>query len=215
MTPVVLGAIAVGLLFLNLRGRWTLLALPLVFGFLVYGNRSVSYYIDLASRGALAAGLQATPKDWIDRAAGPSAHVPLLFTGARDPLTVWENEYFNRSVDSVYAVGGAMDTLPQTVVEIDPKTGLVRVKGGGPLRARYVLTDSAHFLVARAIAEDTGAGMRLYRVDGPVRVAGTFSGVYPDTWSGPSASFVANGCHGGAITMRLTGDASCSRARRR
>ena len=205
MTPVVLGALVAGLLFLFLRGRWALLMVPLVFAFLVYGNRSVSYYIDLASRGALAAGIQA-PRDWVDRATPKNAHVALLFTGARDTLVVWENEYFNRSVDTVWATNGPMDTLPQTVVAIDPGTGVVKALGGAAVRSRYVLTDSAHFLVGRPIAEDQGVGMRLYRVHGPVRVAGSLSGIYPDTWSGPSVAFAGNGCHGGSLSMRLTGD---------
>jgi hypothetical protein len=205
MAPIVLAALAGALIFLFARGRWALLAVLVVLAYFAVGNRSVDFYAAPSSRLSLTAGIQQT-RDWVDRAVGRNADVEVLFTGSRDSLTLWENEYFNRSIKSVYSMAGRVDGLPQQFVASDPRSGVVKVVGGGPVTAQYVLTDTSRLLDGQLVAEDPGAGMALYRVNGPVRVAGALSGVYQDTWSGPAAAFTAYDCRRGTLTVQLSGD---------
>src|SRR5213079_3577649 len=102
-------ALAAGLaaaaLFAFLPSRYRLV-LPVLVGvyfvlttFVVENGR---HGIHQASLGKLWAGIRADRPDWIDRAVGPHASVAILRTAATTDETVWENEFFNRRVGSVY-----------------------------------------------------------------------------------------------------------------
>ena len=54
------------------------------------------------STTALAAGTGGDESDWIDRAVGTDAQVTVVWTGKTSLYTIWENEFFNRSVGLVY-----------------------------------------------------------------------------------------------------------------
>jgi hypothetical protein len=205
MVPITLAAIGAGLLFLVAPGRWAIVPVALVFAFLAYGNRSVQYFLDQAGRDALTASIQ-NRRDWVDHAVGGNADVTFVYTSNRFPVALWENEFFNRSVNTVYTDSGHLDGLPQQGFAIDPRTGALNDPAGTQIHARYVLTDSSHLIAGRLVAEDTGARMSLYRVDGPLRLSGAFAGIYSDEWSDASPSFTAWRCHGGTLTLRLTGD---------
>jgi hypothetical protein len=206
VTPaIVLIAIGVAAFFLLLPPRLALLAPALVLLFFAFSNREVEGFIGQAGRDSRDAGSQ-TGRDWIDRAVGRHALVSTLFTNNRNYQVLWNNEFFNRSVSSVYNFIGPPDGLPQQTVAPDPKTGALVVVGGKSVSAQYVLADTSLLLRGRAVATDPGEGMALYRVDGPVRLVGRLSGIYADSWSGPQASYTGYGCHGGYLSMRLTGD---------
>ena len=67
--------------------------------------------------GSLWAGTHMPHPNWIDRAVGPNADVAVLWTGTMpSPYPVYENEFFSRSVRTVYDVDGAArpDPLPET-----------------------------------------------------------------------------------------------------
>ena len=47
-------------------------------------------------------GITAAHPDWVDRAVGRDAKVTLIWSGNTDKYSVWENEFFNRSVRHFY-----------------------------------------------------------------------------------------------------------------
>ena len=202
---ILLIAIAAGVLFMLLPARLAVIAPIVVLLFLAFSNREANTFVSAAGTNSLNGGIRLA-NDWIDREVGHDADVTALFTNARPPQTIWQNEFFNRSVGPLYNFQGQLDSLPQSTVVPDPKTGVLLVAGTTPLKAQYVLTDTSQFLQGKQLVVDSGAGMQLYRVNGPVRVIGQLTGVYPDGWSGPNAAFSVSGCHGGRLSVRLTGD---------
>ena len=119
-------------------------------------------------------------------------------------MTLWENEFFNRSVGAVYDLRGrSMGNLPET--KVTRSRGLL-IAAGRPITHRYVLTDSSVPLVGAPIAEDVRKGMVLLRADRPLRLY-RVSGLYPnDTWSGARVTFVEPDCNGGRLTVGLASD---------
>jgi hypothetical protein len=206
VTPIiVVAAVAVAAAWVVLPARFALAAPLLVLVFLAVLNRQANFFITGSGTSSLNGGIQ-LQNDWVDRAVGGNGPVTFLFTNARPPQTLWQNEFFNRSVGAVYNFAGPVDSLPQATVVPDRKTGVLLAAGVTPVSAQYVLTDTSQFLAGKQVAVDNGAGMKLYRVDGKVRVIGSMSGIYPDGWSGPTAGFTASDCPGGRLSMRLTGD---------
>jgi hypothetical protein len=158
--------------------------------------------IHQASLGKLWAGIRTGRPDWIDRAVGPSASVAILRTAATTDETVWENEFFNRSVRAVdaYGVTRVPDPLPERL--------LTRNRAGNlGVRVQYVLGQD---VVGKVVASDPQIGVSLYRVDGPLVVADTrVRGLYPnDTWSGPRVTYERTNCAGGTLTVQLGSDPS-------
>ncbi len=204
---VVLGAIAIAALVLLLPPRWAL-ALPAV----VLAWFAVSLWaietnphggIHHASLGALFGGISRPDRDWVDRTVGRNGDVAFVWSGNRDKFTLWENEFFNRSVGTVYDLGSsAPGGLPTTEVGIDPRTGVLR----GADRHTFVLTDMSVNLAGTPVATDLVKQMALYRVDGPLRVRAQTSGIYADSWSGPEATYTAFGCRGGTLLVALRSD---------
>ena len=84
------------------------------------------------------------------RSSAATPSVAVLWTGAM-PLAypVYENEFFNRSVRTVYDVDGAArpDPLPETDVTRSPERR-ARLRTGSPIRAQYVLASTARVEVA-------------------------------------------------------------------
>jgi hypothetical protein len=203
---VVLGAIVMGAALLLLPARWAL-ALPAAL--LVLYALSLQAIetnphggIHHASVGALYGGIT-RERDWVDRAVGRHADVAFVWSGNRDKFTLWENEFFNRSVGGVYDLGAsAPGGLPTTQVQIDPRTGVLRGAG----RHAYVLTDTSVNLAGKPVATDKGKQMALYLVAGAPRVRAQTSGIYPDSWSGPEATYTTFACRGGTLVVELQSD---------
>ena len=58
------------------------------------------------------------PRSWIDGAVGRDAHVAMLWTGG-NALAMWENEFWNRSVDRVYNLRAPLPgDMPSTHVKV-------------------------------------------------------------------------------------------------
>ena len=70
-------------------------------------------------RSTLFGGItQPRHRDWIDRAVGRTPTSRLVWTGNTDKFTIWENEFFNRSVGTIYTTGPAVPGgLAQTPVD--------------------------------------------------------------------------------------------------
>jgi hypothetical protein len=120
---------------------------------------------------------------WIDDAVGGDSSVAVLWrergTTADsevrpriDHRLVWVNEFFNRSVDRVYALGAPMaysTTLVETPVTLD-REGTVRESDGRAVVPRFVLAPCQLAVAGSVLAFDTRTGARLYRADEPLRI---------------------------------------------
>jgi len=214
LTPlVVAGTLTAAALFLLLPRRVILLAPVLVFAWFLLLNMSLERQIAATSKGVLTQGLS-TRREWIDEALGPHAQVAALWSGNAHPMTVLQNAFFNRSVHSIYAVGGvppASDRPAEHQASVEEGTGIMRADGG-PVRAKYALADQSLELAGPEVARDRGTGLVLYRVNGDVRVRNRVAGIYPDSWTGPEAVYTRWGCRGGGLLVSLAGQPGISTA---
>jgi hypothetical protein len=127
-----------------------------------------------------------------------------VWTGA-NPYRGWENEFWNRSLNRVYDLGG--DTLlagsREPRLTIQEQTGTLFDPSGKPLRASYVLADSTAQIVGQKVASDPSKQMTLYRVGGVVRTLVSVKGWYHDTWTAPHAEWVRRNCTNGLLRVPL------------
>jgi hypothetical protein len=157
-----------------------------------------------ASIGALYGGTSMPRRDWIDAKVGRRADVAALFDSrVMDKFTVWTNEFFNRSVRTVYDVDAPTPgSLPETEVSIDPASG--RIHG---IRAQYVLTTLALQVDEPPVVTDPTKGLAVYRVARPLAIKSATTGIYPDLWSGANATYTRYRCHDGEeLSARVGGD---------
>jgi hypothetical protein len=201
---VVCGAMAAGVVFVVVPRRLGLLLPALALVAYAFANGPVDRRTSLASIDSRTGGVQAR-RNWIDRAVGTKPQVAALWSGRAAYVTLWDNEFFNRSVGKVYNFYGPPDGLPQETVVLNPSTGAVTA-AKRPVRARYVLADPTMVIAGTPIARDQGLGVTVYRVGGPIVVRGQLTGIYPDLWSTASAAYTEYGCTGGTLQVRLTSD---------
>jgi hypothetical protein len=203
---VVLGAALAASVFLLLPRRFALVAPVLVLAYFAVATGAVEGKAGLASLGARV-GAVSLQRDWIDREVGTKPQVAALWTNDREFVSLWVNEFFNRSVGPVYNFYGPADGLPQETVTADTRTGTVRDSEGKAVRSKYVLlSTNIALLGARRVATDPGVGVALDETDGRIRYAGRIDGLYHDSWSGATPSYSGRACHGGTLTVLLTGD---------
>jgi 4-amino-4-deoxy-L-arabinose transferase-like glycosyltransferase len=211
---VVVGAIVAALLFLVVPRRAALVLPLLVLCYFALEQdpiESSAHGVRQASVGSLFQGITNPHRDWIDRAVGRGANVTVVTPGTFDRrFTVWQNEFFNRSVDAVDNIGPEPlpGNFPETRLTLDRSTGLLRGADGKPARAGYVLADASTIALAGTrITADDGRGMVLLRVNGPLRTESLVDGLYPgDTWSGRTARYTRFGCTGGTVAVTLQSD---------
>jgi hypothetical protein len=162
--------------------------------------------VRMASLGALFQGVTTGRRDWIDATVGRSAHVAYLRSGRVDAMTLWQNEFFNRSVGPVYELESPLGGgLPATAMQADAADGAL-VADGGRVRARYVLTDESVPLAGDVIARDRPKGIVLVRSASPLRETQLVRGLYPDTWSGPRVTYRRYHCRGGRVAALVQSD---------
>jgi hypothetical protein len=157
----------------------------------------------MASIGALFQGNTTGRRDWIDQTVGRDANVAFVWSGRTDAFTLWENEFFNRSIGRVYELASPLGGgLPATEVRVDERTGALLP----PARAEYALTDESVPLAGTVVARDQPKHMVLFRVDGPLRETQLVSGLYPDTWSGSEVVYTRLHCSGGSVSAQVSSD---------
>jgi hypothetical protein len=201
---------AAAVLFALLPRRYALLLPALVAAYFVLTALVVEsgrHGIHKTTLASLWAGTHMPHRNWIDRTVGSDARVAVLWTSTMPtPYPVYENEFFSRSVRTVYDVDGAHppDPLPE-VAATKTSRGILLTTSGRPVRAQYVLSNVE--IAGTRIATDP-AGVVLYRVDGPVRILHiTVTGLYPnDTWSRKTVTYTRDGCTGGTLAVQLQGD---------
>ena len=149
-------------------------------------------------------------RSWIDAAVGRDAHVGILWSGG-NALGVWENEFWNRSIDRVYDLGQARlpGDMPEVRVTANRSTGVLHDAHGRELADTYVLTSSAVALVGKEIASDTAKRLVLYRVTAPARTATQITGLYDEPvspWSNGHVTWQRSQCRGGVLQVALRSD---------
>jgi hypothetical protein len=87
---------------------------------------------------------------------------------------------------------------------VKPESGLiVSTATGQPVRAPFVVTSSSYAVDGHLIASHPP--FALYRASGPLRVAESRSGIYPDGWMGADAAYTRYvGNRPGHLTVLLT-----------
>ena len=205
---VVIGvAIALALLFLLMPMRYAF-ALPAA----VLALYAVTLWavesepnggIQHASIGALYGGTAKPDRDWIDARLGHGARVAALFDSrSMDKFTVWTNEFFNRSIRTVYDLDAPTPgALPETKVAIDPRNG--RIHG---VTEPYVLTTQQLQIDEPVVASDDRKQLAVYRVVRPLAVKSATAGLYGDLWSGPTATYTRFRCRAGQVLLATVQD---------
>jgi len=209
---VVAVAAVLGLVFLSLSPRFALVLPAVVLLWFAFATERIERFdhgFPKASVGALYQGITASRRDWVDDTVGRDARVAFVYSGrnpTEQPLTLWENEFYNRSIGPVYDLRGqSMGDLPELPVR-PGADGILLTPGDGAVRSRYVLSDDSVPLAGRVIGRDELRGMVLRRTDGLVAIASRLSGVYPDGWSGPHATYTRLRCRGGTLTAAIASD---------
>ena len=197
-------AAAAALAFLLVPRRHALLLPFAVFAFFLAVARPISARMEYAAAGALAEGMHKQDREWVDRAVNGRGEVGVLWTGNGSRFSVWQNEFFNRSIGPVFYPDAPMEGgLASTKVTLDRRTGVLR---GAP-DVPFVLTDGSAELVGDIVAKDGPRNVFLYRVERPLRQAAVVEGLHAaDTWSGPSVTYTRFACDGGAVAVALQSD---------
>ena len=209
---VVAAAAVVGLLFLTISPRYALALPVIVLAWFVFATERLEFFehgFPKASVGALFQGMTMPDRDWVDTAVGRDADVAFVFSGSRpteQPLTLWENEFYNRSIGPVYDLAQqSMGGLPET--KVTERGDGVLLTNGLPVRHAYVLSEEDVPLAGEIVVRDERKGMALRRTDGLVRIGHRVSGLYPgDTWSGRRVTYTRLRCEGGRVTVELASD---------
>jgi hypothetical protein len=203
------GAAAVCVLFLLDPRRYALVLPLLVFAYFAVSQKPIEGQYRQTSILDLFQGITTTP-DWIDRAVGRDAEVALIWSGNTDKYSIWENEFFNRSVRRFYYTASPLQgDLPEQPLTVDRSSGLMRGPDGKVVRASYVLTDGTVDVGGRLVAQDARKGIVLIRIGGPLRQVSRVDGLYPqDTWSGPAVTYTRLACRGGSVVVSLQSDPS-------
>jgi hypothetical protein len=164
--------------------------------------------IHTASVGSLWGGIRNTHPDWIDRAVGSGADVSFLWHYSGETRPLWNNEFFSRSVGTVYTVDGpdpADGGLAETPVRERADGTLVAASGRAP-RVDYAV--SYVDIAGKPVTGDPRIGLTLFRVRGPLVILTRVTGLYPnDTWGGRRVTYRRERCSGGTLDVRVGTDA--------
>jgi Dolichyl-phosphate-mannose-protein mannosyltransferase len=160
-----------------------------------------------SATGAVFQGIRGVNRDWIDKAVPRGARVAAVWSGGKtDIATVYENEFFNRSIGRVFVQQPTGTELAETPVRFG-RDGFARTASGRLVRAPYVLTDGSIQPDGVRIARDAPLGLTVWRLNGPLFQTTTVTGLYPgDSWSGPRVTWTRKRCRGGMLTVTLSSD---------
>lgn len=131
------------------------------------------------------------PLDWIDRETGGA---PTLYLGQRltDFNSLWQIEFWNRSIDHVWSTDG---TAPGPGPTLTPDLVNARTGAITPADVRFAVADPGVELVGRIraqhthIAAGTPTRWRLFEIEPPLRFQNATRGVFQDGWAGPRSDY--------------------------
>ncbi len=158
--------VALGCLFVLVPRRWTpvlpaivLVVFALVFQPVWWASTpgGGAHGFKAASAGALFQGIQTSDRAWIDDAVD-GGRVSVLWSGLPDRFVVNQNEFFNRSVGAVYAIGAPTPGgLAETPVTKRMSDGTYRTAEGEAVRGPFVLVDDSIAPDGVEVARDSRA----------------------------------------------------------
>ena len=203
-TLIGIGAICAAILFATVPRTAAAWAVPIAVGaFLVVSSSSVWAKETYTARSTHLAG--GGDPSWIDHAVGPDKRVEFLYTTDIDPNPhiLWQTELWNRSLRRVFGVTAPAASIPDVNAPLNPTTGRIRpeLPAGSPDAApRYVVAASNAAVDGERIAR--GGFLSLYRTRGRLGLASNTSGLQPDAWTGPSATYTNfRGKHGRTLDV--------------
>jgi len=121
--------------------------------------------------------------------------VTFLGQSVKDPNPVWLLEFWNRSLKNVWALDGTAPGPGATATpDLKSPDGTLTNPGTG-----FVLVTPGVDIAGQPLGEPTGE-YTLFKLDGRLQLRTARTGIYPDGWMGPFASYtqydVPPGTHG-------------------
>jgi hypothetical protein len=197
-----------GLAFVRLRRGSAAVALPaLVAAFLLVVNHGA--YRAIRDYSAGLDGV-ASARQWVDDELPVGERAAYLYVTTLDArknaanwVRLWETEFWNRDVGSVYYVGkpDPYGPLIEQPAVLDRTTGLLAAPGIG----RYIVTDSRFRLAGRLLGR--AGNLSLYQANRPLRLREATEGVASDSWAGGRSSYtryVTPGGRSGRIRVTVS-----------
>jgi hypothetical protein len=130
---------------------------------------------------------------WIDEQIGSRSNAVYIYGVLPDPFgeaqVMWQTEFWNRSVGTVYTLGPADPGLTASPATFNPVTGRIVPQSapGGPSKPiRYAIAPTTVHLAGKLLAQQ--GRLALYRIDPPMKLATHRGGIYPDSWMGADAA---------------------------
>jgi hypothetical protein len=202
-TVGIIGALATPFLVFGRPRRSLGAMIPVVGCGLVLGSIGVSSTVAGYST-AIADSIAPRPFNWVDRAVGSDARVAFVWPSELPTLVAWELEIWNHSIRSVMSSPNPLPVLPGPQASVDLETGRFTLLAGELVPERLVVLwdkwDAVGTPIARA--STAGLGLRLWKLDGPLRLAATSIGTYGDGWTGASFELRRFDCKRGGV-LRL------------
>lgn len=123
------------------------------------------------------------PPGWIDEATGGA---DTLYLGKQivDPNGVHLLEFWNRSIGAVWSVEGSAPGPGRTVT---PDLATAEGELFPDPRVPYVVADPGIDVVGKVVAR--GGNWRLFRVEPPLRLTNSTTGIYTDDWMGAQSGY--------------------------
>lgn len=145
--------------------------------------------------------------DWLDRLTGDGSAV-YLGQNVQDPNGVYQLEFWNRSLKHVWSLDG---TAPPPGPILTPDL----VKTDGTLtdpHVDYVVAGNGVDVAAPVVpsADAAFVGLTLYRLNGPLRLRSSTTGIFTDGWAGADSAYTRYAGKGpGVVSVVLDRTAWC------
>ena len=129
---------------------------------------------------------------WLDRRFGRDASVAFLWTGAFNPHILWQTEFWNRNLDTVYRLAPELGNLPAAETLIDAPTGRLATEPGFP-EPDVLLSDQGITFSHRPL-RTFPSGLGVYPAGPSTRIVGATEGIYGDSWSAGEFRYTRFAC---------------------
>jgi hypothetical protein len=183
------GVLVAGVLFAAVPRRIAVAAIPVaVLGFLLGSSKSVEGAAKAQSTATRHAYATGADPAWIDHAVPDGETAAFLYTPEinADPHVLWQSEFWNEQLSTVYNFFAPAASFPGLDTSIDPVNGRIR-STGSPEPSRYAVIDGDYQLAGTVVTQPSL--LALYRLALPLRVASLIEGVEPDGWARGKAAY--------------------------
>ncbi len=180
---VALGALAAALLFALVPQRAAVFVFPLVLAaFLALATKSVSGSAHTQSAAARHAYGVGSDPSWVDNAMPPGKKAAFLYSSPinADPHVLWQTEFWNRDVDTVYNYDAPAAGFPGTNINVNSRTGEITPVDAPRIAEEYLVTDAGLDVAGEVVA--SSGHLVLRRLRQPVRLARAVDGIGADGW---------------------------------